>query len=200
MKNLITSLLLLLIITSCKKDKSEAVLIPDSNFKNYLLDNKEVNFNKDDKISHAEASSFKGSLELTGVNDFTGIEAFNLLENISIYESFGTIIDLTNNTKLFSLGCFNSGTLSIDISQNQILNYLLVKDNDQLSFNLTNCQNIEFIECHNSGIKEFDVSDCTALRQFFSIGNSLTDLNLTANRNLELINVFNDSTIKSIFY
>jgi len=57
------------------------VYIPDANFKNALLDDANINTNRDEEIQVAEAEAYTDTIDVSsmGISDLTGIEAFTAL-------------------------------------------------------------------------------------------------------------------------
>ena len=81
-----TLLLILLLVPMMSFGQN--VYIPDTQFKNYLVNNTAINTNGDSEIQVSEASAFTGTIDCTGdacgpwmlfISDLTGIEAFTAL-------------------------------------------------------------------------------------------------------------------------
>ena len=91
---------------------TENLVIPDANFKTYLLEN--FDKNKDGEISLSEAEKVK-EINCSGKNidDLTGIEKFENLE---------------------SLDCSNNNLIELEIRYNKKLNKLVCKGNKEQMF------------------------------------------------------------------
>ena len=114
MKNLILSMsvcTMLLLFSNCSGN-DEIVVIPDANFKSYLLEN--FDKNNDGNITISEANAVK-AINCAGknINDLTGIEKFINLE---------------------SLDCSNNNLLELEIRYNKKLNKLACKGNEDQMF------------------------------------------------------------------
>ena len=77
-KTIMKTLLLSIILLSAVNSYSQDVTIPDSNFKNYLVNSTSINTNGDSEIQVTEANAYTGLINCSGlgISDLTGIEAF----------------------------------------------------------------------------------------------------------------------------
>ena len=143
---------------------SQNVYIPDANFKNYLVNNPEINTNGDTEIQVSEASSFIGEIDCGGFNisDLTGIEAF---------------------TALTYLDCGGNQLTSLDVSQNTALNTLFCYSNQLTSLNVTQNMALESLECDNNQLTSLDVSQNIFLEYIWCGANQLTCLNIANGNN-----------------
>ena len=87
---------------------SQNVFIPDSTFKNYLINNSAINTNGDSAIQVIEANSFTGTIYVSGlpIKDLRGIESFTSMTELWCggLDSL-VILDLSNNSALIKLSC-----------------------------------------------------------------------------------------------
>ncbi len=107
---------------------SSIVRLPDSNFKNALIENG-VDSNEDGQISYNEAEAV-ADLNVGGKNisDMTGIEALISLNTLDCSYNQLTRLDIYNNTSLRELNCGGN-----------LLSKLYIGDNDSLEIlNLSN--------------------------------------------------------------
>ena len=84
----------------------EIVNIPDSNFKDYLINNTEININGDDEIRLSEAEGHTGSLDIPdqNISDLTGIETFIGITHLRCITSTPvTTLNLSKNINLESV-------------------------------------------------------------------------------------------------
>ena len=122
------------------------VMIPDANFKAYLLGNSLINTNGDAEIQFSEANAFEGSISCNdiGISDLTGIEAFTTLNILICSGNQLTSLDVKQNTALTLLHCSDNQLITLDVSYNPNLTYLFCFDNQLTCLNLTNGYNSEF--------------------------------------------------------
>ncbi|MEQ9467441.1 MAG: Ig-like domain-containing protein [Ekhidna sp.] len=146
------------------------VNIPDENFKDYLVNNTNINANEDEDIQVSEAATFTGSIDVYSrdISDLTGIEAFPLLT---------------------SLNCLDNNLTSIDVSQNTALEYLNVGFNSLTSLNVSNNTNLLYLGAYVNEITSLDVSQNTALAALEVYDNMLTSIDVSQNLNLETLEV-----------
>jgi len=144
-------LLLSVIITSSLFGQN--VNIPDANFKAYLLGNSEINTNGDTEIQVSEASVFNGAIDCSNlfISDLTGIETFTSLTDLVCNENQLISLDVSQNIVLEGLSCGNNLITSLNLSMNTAL-YVLWCPENQLS-----CLNIK--NGNNSNFWQFYVSD-----------------------------------------
>lgn len=122
---------------------AQNVLIPDANFKAYLVGNNAINTNGDTEIQTSEANSFGALINVAGLNisDLTGIEAFVGLGELVCFDNQLTSLDLTQNTSLVLLNCSDNQLTGLDLSQNGILQVLNCSVNQLTSLNVANGNN-----------------------------------------------------------
>lgn len=139
MKKLLSLLLLIAIITSCKKDNIAPVeptpvppiitvqksdkwtFIPDQNFEKGLIDQKLDTILDGKVLTINIASLTKLKLEHLRIKDITGIESFVGLEFLSLWDNDFKTINIRNLKKLKILGLSECPIDTIDLSQNKEL-------------------------------------------------------------------------------
>lgn len=168
-------------------DPNEAVHIPDSNFKAYLVADNNIDINMDDEISYGEAASFTGTINCPSLDiaDLTGIEAFTSIIGLTCHSNQITSVDLSANTSLVSLRINNNLLTSLDLTANTSLTSLECQDNDLTSLNVTNNTLLEKLWCYSNDLTTLDVSTLTALENFYCYENDLTVLDVSTNVLLE---------------
>ena len=163
------------------------VNIPDANFKAALVADTAINTNGNTEIECSEATAFTGTISVPNlsISDLTGIEAFT---NITVLEcqnnQLTTSLNLSNNTALTRLWCFNNQITSLDISNNTVLDRLRCQNNQLTSLDISNNTDLFFLSCGDNQLTSIDVSNNTALGVFFCNSNSLTSLDVSANTSL----------------
>ena len=106
MKTIVKVLLITLIVqvlSQCKKDTVPAVIIPDNNFLNALIE-RGVDKNGDGIISTGEAAELTFlDVSSCSISDLKGIEAFINMDSLYCAYNQLTSLDVSNNTALISL-------------------------------------------------------------------------------------------------
>ncbi len=157
---------------SITNDLGEAINIPDAKFKARLLLIDSLDANGDQEISELEARDFTGRIGVEGsvAKDFTGIEYFTKLTELSIETSYNfSSIDISQNTALTKLILGSNLLTEIDVSNNTALTELLI---------------------NYTRLTEIDVSRNTMLTKFWLISNNdLTKVNLANGNNNAIANL-----------
>ena len=105
-----------------------SVIIPDVNFKTYLMRNFDADF--DGKLSQEEADSVQVmNCCLQDIRSLNGIELFANLEELYCNNNQLETLDISKNTKLEVLVCHSNQLSSLDISANRMLTYLSCSGN-----------------------------------------------------------------------
>ena len=122
------------------------VYIPDANFKAYLVGNPLINTNNDTEIQVSEASVFNGAIDCSNsfISDLTGIEAFTGLYDLVCNENQLISLDVSQNIVLEGLSCGNNLITSLNLSLNTALNVLYCPENQISCLNIKNGNNTSF--------------------------------------------------------
>ena len=149
---------------------SQYTSIPDKVFEETLID-LEYDTVFDGKVLTANIIGVK-SLEFNGlqtwppISDFTGIEDFETLEQLSIRHINLKIIDfLSNNKALSYLNCEGNQLTNLDLSNNKELTYLI---------------------CRGNQLKELDLRINSALAELYCEKDLLKNLNLRNNNSVKI--------------
>ena len=199
---------------------AQNITIPDAEFKKVLVDNVNINTNRDGEISKSEAIAYTGGLRVGNkkISNLSGIENFTSITNlwcsnnkiksldlsgntkltrlVCINNELGSLI-LTKNVDLDSLNCSNNQLKSLDLSQNINLKELDCADNELTVLDLTRNLGLGSLNCINNDIKSLDLNNNINLKKIFFKDNELTTLDLTKNIDLVFLNCTNNK-LKSI--
>ncbi len=98
-------------------------------FKELLLNNFELNTNKDNEISFEEAASFNGAIDVSfkNIESLTGIEKFSTIVSLNCANNNIYTLNLSNNINLESLNCGNNPFTEINLTPNTKLTYLDIR-------------------------------------------------------------------------
>ena len=164
---------------------SQNVYIPDANFKNYLVNNPEINTNGDTEIQVSEASSFIGEIDCGGFNisDLTGIEAFTALTYLDCGGNQLTSLDVSQNTALNTLFCYSNQLTSLNVTQNTVLTELLCHNNQLTSLDVSQNTALTYLDCAINQLTSLDVSQNIFLEYIWCGANQLTCLNIANGNN-----------------
>lgn len=192
------------------------VLIPDANFKAYLVGNTLINTNGDGEIQCSEAAAFTGTIDCQNLSimDLSGIEAFTNLTILFCEDNQLSTLDLTYNTllqRLFcdnnqlsalnisgittleDLGCSYNSLTSLSINTNTSMAWLNCENNDLSALNLSNSNAYTYINCNHNLLTSFDVTGQTGLNYLYCNYNDLTALDVSNNTALIYLHcLYND--------
>ncbi|PXX96838.1 hypothetical protein DF185_19550 [Marinifilum breve] len=148
------------------KSVEKIVSIPDKNFKQILVNNSEINTNKDAEISINEAKQYTGDIWISerDIENVVGIEEFPNITSLTCSYNRISNLDISKNTKLTTLNCGDNPLSKIDLSKNTLLQEL---------------------ECFNTNIKDLNLSNNSKLKSLNCMGAELTQLNVSKNTELE---------------
>ena len=189
MKTLLQVLLLMCVV---HYTNAQIVNIPDPVFKQALLDHSpEIDTNQDGEIQVSEAEALTGLLDVNGqfidIHDLTGIEAFVNITELQVWQNQLTELDLSQNTLLERIECFDNPLIILNISDCVLLKYLH-SDNTQLnSLNLTDHSNLIEIIVSNNQLIDLDIRN----------GNNVNITAFTSYGNPNLTCIFVDDAVYS---
>jgi Leucine-rich repeat (LRR) protein len=207
MKNLLALLFTIFTITSF----TQTTAIPDQQFEHKLqtlgLDN---TFSYDglvltaniDTLTVLDLSTY-GAADLTGIQDFTALKRLSFvstnvatadlsqntnLEFLDCYNSILTTLNLGQNTNLKRIYCGMTNITSLDVSQNPNLSLLSCYDCPQLT-NLNVSQNpvLDSITVYITQLTSLDISNCPSLSFLFCDDGQIGNLDVTHNSDLKYL-------------
>ncbi|MEE9349041.1 MAG: hypothetical protein V3U80_03275, partial [Flavobacteriaceae bacterium] len=168
-------LIFLFTITISNCINAQNVVIPDANFKAYLVGNSAINLNNDSEIQMWESAAFNGVIDVSGlgINDLTGIGAFSALTSLNCSNNSLTSLNIANNTALSVLYCYDNSLTSLNLIQNTALSAF---------------------RCQNNSLNALDLSANTALTSLLVYNNQLTSLNVANGNNSNILGGFFNTT------
>ncbi|HRG69800.1 MAG TPA: PKD domain-containing protein, partial [Saprospiraceae bacterium] len=176
--------------------------IPDSQFKNYLLANNNINTNRDNEIQCTEADSYTGEIDCSRlqIKNLNGIEAFVKLTSLKCNENQLTTIDLQQNIKLQRLECNDNLLTQLNLKDNTQLIELICSHNRIPDLDLENQELLQLLGCNNNLIESLDLSTNSSLTQVWCYSNKLNSLNLAngINADMQLIEANDNASLTCI--
>ena len=151
----------------------------------------DVDANKDGKITVNEAKKVRALVlnyndgELADVVGFNiermpEIKYFTSLEYLDCWANEKlTSLDLSNNTALTYLACWESQLTSLDVSSCTALTYLSCSDNQLTTLDVSKNTALTYLSCYSNQLTTLDVSNNTALTVLGCDGNLLSTLDLS---------------------
>ena len=176
--------ILLLIVLISTVTYAQIVDIPDSVFKDNLVNqpvvdtdndgigDTDADINNDGEIQVSEAEAVIGLHPVFGaINSFEGLQSFI---NIEVFE------------------CSWDPITSIDVSTLTNLRELLLEENQLLNLDISHNTQLEYLNCNNNSLTTLDLSENINLKTLFLQNNDLIEIDVTNNANLEILAISNN--------
>lgn len=126
----------------------------DMVFKELILNNFDINTNKDNEISLEEATAYKGAIDVSfsDIQSLTGIEKFVNIIALNCANNRLNTLDISNNLSLESLYCGNNPFYEIDLGPNTKLTHLDIRTTNISTLDLSKNTNLVAIrgECNHN--------------------------------------------------
>ncbi len=174
---------------------AQNVLIPDSLFKNALLNhNPVIDSNFDGEIQVTEALNFTDRIQVgnLGISDVTGIEAFRNLKIFRCYYNQISNIDVSQNDSLVIFECRFNLLNQIDVSNNLLLQTLDVGNNQISTIDVSNNPRLERLYLNDNQLGSIGIANNSSLTHFDIAQNQLTQIDFSNQNSLEFININNN--------
>lgn len=173
---------------------TKTVIIPDANFKSYLLAEEAINTNGDNEIQFSEAKSFYGSINcyFMDIEDLTGIEAFINISDLYCQGNKLSHLDISNNPYLYNVDCSMNNLTELNTSSNSYLEGLYCGLNAISVLDISNNPNLKSLHCHINQINSLDVSKNPFLVDVYCFKNELETLDFSAQKDLNLLDCANN--------
>lgn len=163
---------------------------PDNAFRRYILN--EVDQDKDGFLDEKEiGQAVKFELEEMDIQSLKGIEYFTSLTLLDVRANGLEELDVSSNTKLKELDCFDNMLVSLNLGELPYLETLYGYSNCLQSVDLSGCPNLVEFSFDYNEISEIDVSSNTKLDAIQMSNNPLTKLDVSNCPELTFISVDN---------
>ena len=215
--------LIVMCFASCEKEEEWTDDSPIIQFKDPRLleailsidrydDLPDIDKNADGQISEKEASVAEVLIISNGVRNIDEIRYFTALEWLKCSDNQITSLDLSNNTALTELYCYDNQQLtsldlsdntalewlecsgnqitSLDLSDNTALIRLECSDNQLTSLDLSNNTALTFLDCSHNQLTSLDLSNNTALIKLYCYSNDITSLDVSMCRDITTLNCY----------
>ena len=172
--------------------------IPDPKFKAYLLevadmDNDGVLTLQDAKAWNESSSEKKFDISYNFITSLKGIEYFTALTSLNYRNNQLTTLDLSKNTALKELDCYNSKKLTyLNVSNNTALETLECSFCSLTTLDLSKNTALTSLNCGNNQLTFLDVSKNTALTSLSCYSNQITILDVSKNTALTSLSCYSN--------
>ncbi|TCI89979.1 T9SS type A sorting domain-containing protein [Tenacibaculum sp. M341] len=176
--------------------------VPNDNFENYLETHREntggVSFGDARSLGNGVMDDLVPTekienltilfIEEQSIIDFTGLEDFLALERFRAYGNpVNGALDLTANTNLNQVFCWNMGLTDINITGLENLLALAVNENDLDNIDISTNTNLEDVVLYDNNLTSLDVTQNTSLIGLNYVDNAITTIDLSQNSNLKFL-------------
>lgn len=178
-------ILLILILASYWFSNAQIVNIPDTNFKNALLNhNPVIDTNSDGEIQVSEAeNTVTLGLGNKNISSLIGIEDFINLTYLYCNNNNLNTINLSNNVALINLNCINNNLSTLNLNNNIALTELNCSNNQIESLNLVDNISLDIINCNNNVLTTLlvntNINNNTSFTWLECAFNQLTNLDVS---------------------
>ncbi|SRX72318.1 T9SS type A sorting domain-containing protein [Aequorivita antarctica] len=180
------TLLYLLLFNISANSFAQIVNVPDTNFKNALIE-EGVDANNDGEIQVSEAEAVLNlSVNYKNISSLEGIQSFVNLEELYCSGNQLTMLDMSQNLNLQKLTCIFNQLNSLNVTQNINLKYLWCEENLLSNLDISQNINLETLWCANNQLTTLEVSQNLNLKSLLCWDNLIDNLNVTQNLNLEV--------------
>lgn len=171
--------------------------IPDDNFEAALID-KGVDTVMDNYVLTSNINTLHELfIEGKSIADLTGIEDFIGMQHLQVNDNLMTSIDIGTLSKLVTLSISNNNLTSLNVSQNANLENLFCAYNDLTSLSVSSNPLLSFLDMRGNMIPNIDVTGNPALKLFYCDQNPITTLDLS--QNSILLNIrLNETDLTSV--
>lgn len=160
-----------------------ATNFPDENFRFYI--SREFDTNLDSKLSTKEVNCVeKISVGEMNITSLKGVEYFVNTKEIYCYKNAIKYLDISANTALERLDCYNNNLEELNLSENTNLKYINCCKNILKSINVKNNKALEEMYLDNNLVDELSVSENTELIKLSCGSNRLKILDIKNNKKL----------------
>lgn len=185
-KILLVLLLIIPAVSKAQNTKTEWVEIPDAKFVAYLKGKIPGAFS--DNKMNIHSYEVKTLTRINVINkkivNFSGIEYFTNLEEFNCTYNLATELNLSKNTRLKYLVCWENRLTSLDLSGNPELLELNCGDNKITKLNVTQNKLLKHLYAEYNKLEKLDVSKNLNLEILNIVNNKITDLDLTQNKKI----------------
>ena len=176
--------------------QAQKTYVPDDIFENYLIQQGWDDVLDDSVLTSSISNrpsvnvAYKGITDLTGIEDFLGLQILNC-ENNNI-----SSLDLTNASALRQLQCGNNSLTSLDVSHNTALTILSCYNNNINELNLNQNSALTNLSCGNNFMNTLIVNGASAIEILLCNSNNINILDLSQNNFLKTLNCSSNQLIK----
>ena len=104
-----------------------------------------------------------------------------------------TALDLSHNTQLTGVNCFNNNLSILDVSHNTLFEWLVCSNNQLSNLDVSHNTQLKMLWCCENKLNSLDVSGCTQLTKLRCSSNTLSSLNVSGCTQLTKLECFKNT-------
>ena len=116
-----------------------------------------------------------------------------VLESLECFENLLTSVNVAGCTSLNYFDCKENRIEALDVSGCSALEYLYCNDNNIASLKTEGCTSLRYIDCFNNSISSLDVNSCVSLDNLHCHNNGMTSLTVSRCEYLINLNCYENS-------
>ncbi|MBO6206944.1 MAG: hypothetical protein J6O73_08380 [Lachnospiraceae bacterium] len=163
---------------------------PDAAFREYINSNIDIitpdGILSEDEINNAYEIWIEQDSNLQSLK---GIEYFSELGSLTVYDCGLKELDLTKNTKLYSVDCSNNDIRKLNLA-NPYLEFLYCESNELSSLDISNCPALARLECSDNMLTSIDISKNESLDVLECQYNMISTIDLSHNPKLSCLSCY----------
>ena len=167
-----------------------AANFPDAAFREYINSNIDIitpdGILSEDEINNAYEIWIEQDSNLQSLK---GIEYFSELGSLTVYDCGLKELDLTKNTKLYSVDCSNNDIRKLNLA-NPYLEFLYCESNELSSLDISNCPALARLECSDNMLTSIDISKNESLDVLECQYNMISTIDLAHNPKLSCLSCY----------
>ncbi|RJV84149.1 hypothetical protein DWW36_17085 [Erysipelotrichaceae bacterium AF15-26LB] len=175
---------------------------PDATFRKYLKEDSEINPDGNDALSAAEIEKIT-SLYVSNdknIKDLSGIEKFSNLTTLWCNNTNITKLDVSYNTKLETLQCYNNANLhTLNVSGATALKTLNCFETGITNLDVSKSSNLKTLKCYNNTSMEMlNVNGAVELTSLDCHSTNIASLDVSNNVNLAALQCYSNTNLKTL--
>ncbi len=202
-KKKMKNITLIFFLTIASFSQAQIVNIPDSNFKDALVNDlvvdtdgdeisdDDVDTNNDGEIQQSEANVVLWlRVDNKNISSLEGIQSFTNLKGLSCNSNQLTNIDITQNLNLEWFWCIGNQLTNLDVNQNIELERLDCSNNQLISLDISQNTNLWLLVCFQNQLTSLDLTQNVNILELHCAFNLLESLNIKNGNNTEIFTFY----------
>lgn len=165
----------------------------DANFRNYMLGLYPKGYLTQTEVQNLTSINVSGK----GISNMKGVELLTYLQKLTCNGNSFTSLDLSGNTRLTQLSCYNNSNMtSLNVNNCTQLNYLDCSSCKLTTLTLSNLSALQTLYCYQNKLTSISFASSTPyLESVHCYGNNFTTFSLNGRPSLKTLNIKNCTSL-----